>query len=431
MTDEAENFEPPIDPAARISVHPLTIRPEGDDYVVGRIELAEFVVLPAVGVRVIELLRTGLSIRDAQETIASEGGGDVDVEEFVRELAALGFIEAVAGDPVPQRPELKPSLPRLQPGHVRWIFSRPMKLGFLALVLAATVTVIRKPSLIPGWQNFFWDRDADETALVLVVNTSVFVAGTVLHELAHLVAARSRGIPGRFGLATRLSHLVFQTDLTSLWAVPRGQRYRVYWAGILWDLILISVGLLVLGYVATPSIVENLLLAMVLLMGLGLLRQFLLYMRTDVYLVVLDAFRCGNLFNDALAYAGFLVRRFGQRIWPRDRAPATDPRLQLSEHERRVVTLYAWIVVVGSPLTLVPFLFLTIPIVVTAFQNAVVSTIHGAATRDVAEFLNGITALAIEGFFTGALIIVFVRSHPRALRLVMWPGRQWTRLARS
>jgi hypothetical protein len=54
----------------------------------------------------------------------------------------------------------------------------------------------------------------------------LFALTATVHELAHLAAARSLGVPARIGLSTRLFYLVAQTDVSGIWAAPRRARYR-------------------------------------------------------------------------------------------------------------------------------------------------------------------------------------------------------------
>ena len=66
-----------------------------------------------------------------------------------------------------------------------------------------------------------------------------------VHELAHLATARARGVHARIGLGTRLQILVAQTTVSGLWGCPRSVRLRVYLAGVVSDLTIISAGYLV------------------------------------------------------------------------------------------------------------------------------------------------------------------------------------------
>src|SRR5262245_18754476 len=83
----------PLD--AILAVVPLSIVPDGDEFLVGDPQQREYVLLPQVGVRVIELLQTGRTLG----SIVAEIGPDVDVLEFVATLLELGFVSSVPTAP--------------------------------------------------------------------------------------------------------------------------------------------------------------------------------------------------------------------------------------------------------------------------------------------------------------------------------------------
>src|SRR5690349_13464005 len=77
--------------SATLAVRPLSIVPEGDEFVVGDAELSVYVVLPAIGVQVLGLLREGRTLDEAAERARQSAGEDVDVTAFARSLLQLGF----------------------------------------------------------------------------------------------------------------------------------------------------------------------------------------------------------------------------------------------------------------------------------------------------------------------------------------------------
>ncbi|WFE56298.1 hypothetical protein [Micromonospora sp. WMMD712] len=69
--------------------------------------------------------------------------------------------------------------------------------------------------------------------------------------------------------------------------------------------------------------------------------QFLVLVRTDVYLVLQDVAGARNLHADGVAYARWWLRRAARR-------PGRDPSLALPARERRAVRWYASLLVVGT-----------------------------------------------------------------------------------
>jgi len=403
-----------------VTLHPLTIRQEDEEHIVGRVETGEFVALPEIGARIIELLQRGCSLGEVRAQIQEESGVEVALDDFLASLAELGFVQALDGHPVDLSETPKPNLAWLRAHHVRWLFSWPAQVVYLVLLLAAGLTLIGRPELFPRYQDFFW---SSVSSLVVLGNTAVVMTSIALHELAHLVAARSLDIPARIGLGTRLTNLVVQTDVTGLWAVPRRQRYRVYLAGMVWDLLTMAVSLLLLAYVNLPVVAQDLLEVLVLANFLSLIWQFEFYMRTDIYFAVMDLLRCHNLFGDSLAYLRYWARRIGARIISRVTVPA-HPLDHLPEHERRKVRLYAWFVLVGSTVSLTVFAFYGLPILVELFIQAGGSVWRGVALRRPWLFLDGAVTLVVEGAFQAGFLITFVKNHKHWFsflnRLVPW-----------
>ncbi|MEV0593445.1 hypothetical protein [Nonomuraea cavernae] len=407
-------------PAAVDSTGTLLLRPlsiQGDDdpdsVIVGRPELGEFVSLPALYGKAVELLGDGLPIGVVQRRIEDEHDVELDVVQLVEALVDLGFVAQLNGvdlpDPADKAPP--PHLPWLAERHVRWIFGRPMGVLCAVVVGAAVVTLFGRPDLVPVYHDFFW---SDYIGLTTLVNTAMFSVVISLHELMHLAAARSLGTPARIGFGTRLHNLVVQTDVTAIWSVPRRSRYRVYLAGTYCDLFLLAILLLVLGHANPPEGVAALLRALALVTMLSVPIQLHVYMRTDFYFVLADLLRCRNLFGDGLGYARYLLRR-AAAVVKRARPPA-DPSAELSAHERRAVRIYAVLLVPAATVALGTFAIYTLPIIVSSLLQALVAVWGGLNGGSVLQGVDGGLFLLVEGGIQTLFVITFVRSHPHWFR---------------
>jgi hypothetical protein len=147
--------------------HPLSIRPDGDAWVIGRIDTGEFAAMPAVAHRVITLLSGGHTIEAAARALRQETGTEFAVAGFVAALDELGFVAVLDGErragPEPPRP----TLPWLRPRHVRWTLHPATAWLALAVITAAAVAMIISPSLVPRYHDLVWSR---HSGLVLGVN---------------------------------------------------------------------------------------------------------------------------------------------------------------------------------------------------------------------------------------------------------------------
>ncbi|MET8063676.1 hypothetical protein ACFYON_01475 [Micromonospora sp. NPDC005686] len=409
---------PAVGAATRVRFHPLRIRPSDDDpdsVVVGRPDVGEFVELPAIGARAVELLDAGVPVGAAEERIAADHDVDLDLVDLVLALRDAGLVAEVDGRPSGAgHREDRPHLPRLRARHVRWLFGPAAKVAYLALVAATLATVVRRPELLPSYRDFFW---TDYVGLAVLVNTALFSVTAVLHEFSHLVAARSLGAPARIRFATRLHHLVLETDVTAIWSVPRRYRYRVYLSGVLWDLAVVCVALLVVAYARPHPLAEGLLSAVVLVIVMSMVLQLHVYMRTDCYFVLLDLLRCRNLFQDGFAYARHVLRRCLHAALPGRVAASTgDPSAVLPPHERRAVRIYAVAVVLGSAVALSSFLVFGVPIVVHGAIQAGSAVLAGATGGSLLAAVDGAVVLVVEGTLQAIFLVTFYRRHSRRRR---------------
>ncbi len=79
-----------------LAVRELSVVADGGQFIVGDPATQTYVVLPDVGVQVIELLRGGATIGEATTAARSVAGEEVDVADFARSLTELGFANLIA-----------------------------------------------------------------------------------------------------------------------------------------------------------------------------------------------------------------------------------------------------------------------------------------------------------------------------------------------
>ncbi|MEV5553997.1 hypothetical protein AB0L44_10095 [Nonomuraea wenchangensis] len=400
-----------------VGFHRLITRADDDDpdvVVVGRAEIGEFIELPAVYGEAIRLLREGLPVSAVERRLAAEQDVEIDVTELVEALTELGFVDSVDEHrlPDPSADVPRGHFPRLTDRHVSWIFSAPMKLAWLLVVGAALATLVVRPDLLPNYADFFWSEYVGFTVLV---NTAMVSVTLSTHEMMHLMAARSLGVPGRIGFGTRLHNLVVQTDVTGVWGVPRRSRYRVYLAGMAWDFFLMAALTLLVAHVALSPLTKALFQALVVAVLMTIPFQLQVYMRTDLYYVLRDLLRTRNLFDDGLAYARYLRARTIARLRGRPR-PIDDPTGELAPHERRATRVYAVFLVVGATVSLTSFALFAAPIAVVAFFRAIGAIAAAFDGGPVLLALDSGLLLLIEGAIQALFVVTFVRNHPRWFR---------------
>ena len=280
----------------RVALRPLSLVEDGGDVVVGDPATGSFVAIPAIGGVVIRALQAGAPLAEAAAEAEQHAGEPVDVAAFVAALRELGFLddgsraEPARTAPVQQRRWLA-GVPQ------RWaarLFGRIAWSCYAAALVFCVACFALRPSLWPHPAEV----GRDGVVLTLALLLTLLLSG--VHEGWHWLAARALGLPVRFGVDRRLFFLVFETDLSLLWTVPRRQRYGPQLAGLAIDSVVLA-GLLGMqlsaaaGRLPLAGSTARLVAAVAYLKVGTMLWQCLVFLRTDLYGVLVTATGCRNL----------------------------------------------------------------------------------------------------------------------------------------
>jgi putative peptide zinc metalloprotease protein len=328
-----------------LELFPLKVKPEGREFIVGRPSTGSYAALSNGALEAAALLARGHSIAAAKTALASRGGqGAPRLRPLLETLLAAGMVKSVDGVPLAEpRAPRRYHLAFLRRRHVAWLFSRPAAAIYAVLVALGVGIVLADPRYLP--------RPADALVVSDPIKNLVLLWGVSLiamaaHELAHLLAATSLGVKASFALSYRLFFAVAETDLTDLWLVERSKRYLAYAAGMVNDIVLACAAVIALWLhdqqlLPLPAPLYGTLRLAVLVLLFGVLWQFNLYLRTDVYYLVANATGCRNLSHDATAYVKDTLARWFTGAAPQRLAG-------MPRKEMRIVRGYAALVVLGT-----------------------------------------------------------------------------------
>ena len=324
-------------PGDVLAVRPLTVVPEGDEYLVGDPESSVYVVLPPVGVRVLELLDGRRTLADVSAEVEREAGREVDVLDFAESLLELGI-----ASPADAVVEARTSHTRRTPTRLlRFLFSRAAWILYAAAALAAIGLLAGRPSLFPRASDLFF---LDTPARSLAALTVIIYALAAVHEGCHWLAARAEGIDAQITVSRRLYFLVLEIDLTGLWSLPRRRRYGPLLAGMAFDAFLLFPVLLArfgagAGWWRLGDFAARLLAALTFVQVAALVSQFWIFVRTDVYALLITATGCVNLFrvNQLMVRRALRIITSEQERELRDAHP----------RDSAVARWYRWIYLVG------------------------------------------------------------------------------------
>jgi putative peptide zinc metalloprotease protein len=343
----------------------LTVVPDTDGFVVGRRGSQEFVAVPEIGGLVIRWLQDGVSVAGCAAKASQFAGEDVDVEEFLDDLTAAGILSD--GPPA--------AVPR---GHrVGALLFGPVGVTALGLLAGVgLVLMLFDARLRPVYQDGLPGSTPLASLLIIAALASAL---TVVHEFAHKLAAARLGVYGRISLGRRLYFVVAQTDLTGLWAVERRRRIVPLLAGMLVEAAIAGVMLLV----QVVFVDHEMLRAVIFLVIGGLVAQTAIYIRTDLYALILVVTGCQNLW----ATKGALARRIIRR------QAAGDLEVLATASRREII--WAWIylawylpgVLIATWYLVVFTLPVTISLVTMSAESIVTGSLFAAA--------GGVVALAL------------------------------------
>jgi putative peptide zinc metalloprotease protein len=313
MLQQIELLMPSQD-ARTYTVIPLSVQKDDDSYLVGNADSGDFYQFPEVGVRILDMLRSGESAPAIRAQLAAEGGETFDVDGFVEQLMAIGFAHHVGHPSSLQPPAHIASresrrIFNVDPRFARAVFAWPMLCCFFAIAAYALGCAIVDPRLRVNSNAFY--TYTNRTPLLLLILALSFVQVS-LHESGHMLAAARHGIRSRYGIGNRLWVVVAESDLTGILALPKAQRYFPMLAGLLVDLLcaaLLTLMLRVLLRIGAGGFTIQLVQAVILQIFIGVTWQFNIFVKTDIYFVLCNYFSYPDLDRDARHYLRGLLYR--------------------------------------------------------------------------------------------------------------------------
>jgi hypothetical protein len=392
-----------------VQIYPFTRQQEGDEVVIGRPDTGIFLALPAEAVELLDRLAGGRSIGEVEAEYERLHGLRPDLSDL------LGFLESkgLVGREMVMPGEYPASGQTVAPKPIRYHFANipqavahaffgPLALSlYLATIGLAGFLLVLNPQLIPNRNSlFFVDNKTVKVLIVALVSYGSLFA----HEFCHLLAARAVGVKSRFGISNRLWVLVAETDLTGLWAFPKNQRYLPMLAGPIFDAFSGSLIILLLfarsrGVLQfSPNWVE-VARATLFLCLFRIYFQCFFFVRTDFYFVLTNFFGCKNLMGDTELFVRNQVRRlFG--------AAPTGDQSHIPARERKVISAFSWLWVLGRVFALAALFLITLPVLFRYF--------HGAWQAILMANASNLYQTA------DSLLVGVVNLAPLAIGIVLW-----------
>ncbi|NOK63071.1 MAG: hypothetical protein GFH27_549279n498 [Chloroflexi bacterium AL-W] len=403
----------------RFAVYPFTQQHEEEEIIISRADTASVLILPTDGVEILDCLAEGMSIGELNTYYHDKYDVTPDLDDFLKTVEDAGFILPLEPDQRVDASTVKDLFTNGTAGQVpspqfhfdnfpeslaRQLFSK-YTFAICFIIFGITgIAIVLEPSIVPGWQSLVF------TEHITLMNLSLMLIGFVgvgLHEMAHLIAARSLGISSRFGIGHRMWVIVAETDMTGVWILPRNKRYIPFLAGPLLDLTIASVLLILLftvqsGWMTLPETALLIIRALIFGYLLGLLWQCYFFLRTDFYYVIANYFGCKNLMEDAIN----LLKNYSAKVLPWVQ-PTDQSHIPLQE--RKVIGIYAWVWLVGRIVALSVFVLVIIPLLYT-YVVIIGQTLLAGYQANPYGFIDVVMIGAIVLSWQGVGIFLWIRS---------------------
>ncbi|ALC89178.1 hypothetical protein AM500_04770 [Bacillus sp. FJAT-18017] len=336
-------------------MHKLEKRKENEEeFLIGRPDVSDFVILPNLAIEIIELLDSGLTVSEIEKVMA-EKEIDVDVMDFASSLVNdLLFVHMVNGVVVNEVVNDNGHFENISEHTAKRFFNRFAFGAYLLLFIVGVSFCLYDHSFIPKYQDAIV---FPSVTLSLIISTAIGWVLIFTHEFAHLLAAKSLSVKSKIGLGHRLVFPVAETDMSNIVLLPHKRRYKALIAGMAWDGALFGLGVFVLflgNYVIELDIYFlNLIKLINLICVLGIAFQFFFYLETDIYYVLTTFFKCNNLIHNTRLYVRILTKRAN-----------LEQKLEFENidlTEKKIMKGYIWIYIIGVIWAITLFMTVTLP----------------------------------------------------------------------
>ncbi|MFD2444153.1 PqqD family protein [Bacillus sp. CGMCC 1.16607] len=393
---------------SKIKMHRLKSRIEDDDEVViGRVDTGEYILLPKIGIEIIDLLDEGKSIGEVKHIIEERYCEEVDVLDFAKDLIMdYKFAYMLDGIIVNEQDKTKDHLAWI-PGKVGdYLFGKMGYMIYIVIILSCLFPLVLSEGMVYPHYSDIFITSYSSINILLTVSISWFFLG--IHEIAHLISAKSLGIGSRIRLSHRLFFMVAETNMSNIVLVEPKKRYRAFLAGmaldgmflsiVFWIQYLHEIGLFSL-LPTTLSIFK--LLGYIFFMGLSF--QFMFFMQTDIYYTITTFLRCNNLIVNTRL---FLMMKVKKKLTLHQQSEWEGVSLK----EKKVIKWYSWVYVLGISWAIIFFLSYTFPQLIEFYSNSFRSVFK--FPFQLWFFIDGIFYLTI----TSIPFVVVIWSWMRTLK---------------
>ncbi|WP_367258557.1 PqqD family protein [Rossellomorea marisflavi] len=356
---------------SRVSVN-LSIQENGEEYVVGSIYTNEYIEVPEEAVLIIQKLDGNLTLEEVSQWLKEEHNIDLDVLDFVNDLRELNFLETIDGIVLiePKKKILRNNKLTLLISNL--FFNKASNLIYIIIFLSTIYLILFYEGLFPSYKDILVFNQIGLSIFTIVLLTWTL---TIIHEVGHFLAAYKIDIPVKFNLSIRMYWLVAEADISGLWSVPRNKRYVPFLAGMAFDSLVLFISVIL--KIAVP-LLENIASLLVLLITIRFISHFMVFLRTDVYYVIMNSLNVRSLHTTSIEY---IRNKFRFNKLP-----------EMKSNERNYIRVYSFVYLAGAFLSLCMLAFYSVPSMILMIRKTIDQL---ASLTTFANFLDGCLAMIV------------------------------------
>lgn len=263
-------------------------------YIIGNINENLFLEVTYEFLYILEFADGINTIKDIHEKVLNRYNIDVDILEALQYLFEENLIYSVDGIVLGKDNEVDFNKYLKRTSEI--VYSK-IGIIFFVLIILANIFIIYKYNIFPKTNNALFIEN--KPGLSFFIYFIVSWAITCFHEFGHYLSAVKLGIPVKIKLSLRIVFLVVESDINSIWAIPQNKRTICYMAGFLNECLLLFV-VLIINLFVNNAIFSRLTNMILLIIFINFIWQFMIFLRTDFYFVLLNILRISSLHDSSI-----------------------------------------------------------------------------------------------------------------------------------
>lgn len=384
-----------------VILSPHRIIPDRGHFIVEHLLTGEFYEMPQPAIEAMEALVKGTTPDKIELELSSKyPDEEINMKVFLAQLEDMGFLvnddvdSKLAEKILNPKTEIKPSNNRSsKTGQL--LFGKKI-IPIYAILFCANIFYFTSDfELIPQPVDLF---PFDSMVLNTIMSLIVSIVLLAVHECGHVIAARAYGLTSSIRFGHRLFLPVIETQMLTIWRLPRKSRNIPLLAGLFVDHTILFMSLSILIFFPSHSMtITGILGLIVLQLVMMSIYQCMFFMKTDLYYILQNVSGSYNLLENAEG-------------WLKERMPFLRQKNTsvIYDKEWNIVRGYAVFYMLGLLASGAVFAFYIVPQLIYSFTISFDRLIHPTSTSLKADAILFLTQFII---FAGLLVYSWSRKY--------------------